>query len=235
MPPASFEKWNLDAVVDGCRAEARRPREEEEGVCFELFVRALGDEGAAAWAAVQHQYDRLVRRWLRRAATAPLSAAEVDDLLQETWLRFWNTLRQRGQPLRRHFPHVGGVLRYLNQCAVSAVLDQGRTARRLAELDARLSAGPDDFIADRPRAVIDQVADRMQKERRLAKMAAWIKNRVDDPQERLILEESFVNGLEPLEIALKHPDHFADVKEVRKVKERLVKRARRALYEGNEK
>ena len=62
-------------------------------------------------------------------------------------------------------------------------------------------------------------------------MRAWIREHVDDPAERLLLDLVYRQGLAPAEIAQQHPDMFADVKQVYRIHERLLKRARRALAE----
>ena len=45
------------------------------------------------------------------------------------------------------------------------------------------------------------------------------------------MELSYGYGLAPARIAEVHPEYFADAREVRRIKERLVKRARRSLRE----
>ncbi len=60
-------------------------------------------------------------------------------------------------------------------------------------------------------------------------IANWIAENVTDPKERLILHFSFELNMPPAEIAEQHPDHFPDAQSVRRIKERVLKRARRAL------
>lgn len=229
-PSSALAQLNLDAVAAGCRDEAQRSRHQELGYCFELFRRALEQAEQGAWHVLATQYRRLVLEWIHAARRAATEDSDPEELAQEAFERFWRTLVGRCNPLTARFPHVGALLKYLQQCAVTTVLDQRRRAMRQARLNARvesahttsgISAGPEDATVAR----IDQAA-------LLARVREWVAAEVHDADERLVLQASYTDDLSPAEIAARYPDRFTDAALVRQIKERVLRRARRALLDG---
>jgi DNA-directed RNA polymerase specialized sigma24 family protein len=137
--PPELTHLSLDAVAAGCRGEAQRSRNQELGSCFELFRRALERADQAAWNAVMAQYQRLVLEWVHAARRSAPALGDPEELAHEAFERFWRTLAGRCNPLVARFPHVGALLKYLQQCAVTTVLDQRRRTLRQARLDTRIA------------------------------------------------------------------------------------------------
>jgi len=112
---------------------------------------------------------------------------------------------------------------------VTTLLDHQRQARRGELLRKRLQ------IVALKRAEgegsQDTVLDRLDQDDRLRKIAAWMEEHVTDPLERQVLSLSFEHDLSPAEIVRRAPDTFPDVQTVNRIKERLLKRARRAFAE----
>ncbi len=228
--PSELGQLSLEAIAAGCRGEAQRSRSEELGYCFELFRRALEQAEQAAWNAVARQYQRLVLEWVYAARRSNDEIADPEELAHEAFERFWRTLAGRCNPLVARFPHVGALLKYLQQCAVTTVLDQRRRALRQTRLNARvesatqagaLSPGPEDEAVAR----IDQAA-------LLARVRTWVAAEVSDPDEQLVLQASYTDDLSPIEIVARYPERFTDAATVRQIKERVLRRARRALLDG---
>ncbi len=214
----------LAEIIRRCREEARLARSQEQGFCFEMFQRALAGHDAAAWAALQEQYQRLVLTWLHRSGD--LAPDEADDLACEAWEKFWRTLIRRAADLTAHFHHTGALLKYLQQCAITTLLDRQRRQQRQERLAARLT----EQQAHTPTLAPSELALRaLQDAERLREAQRWAASQVTDPQERLVLQLSFEEDLSPAEIAARFPHDFDDVQAVRRIKERLLKRARRAL------
>ena len=63
------------------------------------------------------------------------------------------------------------------------------------------------------------------------RIANWIRVYVDDEREELVLRLSYEDGLAPRRIAELHPDIFESVKDVHHIKERVVRRLRRAMQD----
>lgn len=229
MAQRTMSRLSVDEVAAGCRDEARRPRRDERGFCFELFRRALDERSQAAWQALAAQYHYLILEWVH--AARPADPADVDDAAREALERFWRTLAGRDEPVAGRFPHTGALLKYLQQCAVCTVLDRRRRAGRLARLEARLQA--DAGLAPAVPSPEEQAVERVARAEQLRRARAWVAH-VEDPLERQVLALSFGEGLSPAEIAARLPELFPDAHAVRQLKERVLRRARRALIDGGE-
>ncbi|MCB8960153.1 MAG: hypothetical protein H6651_07545 [Ardenticatenales bacterium] len=84
-------------------------RSHETGHCLELFRRALDEQDEAAWHFVQTQYRQLLISWFSQFAGRPLGQTELDDLVQNTFIRLWRTPDARPQTIRRQVcPHRRG-------------------------------------------------------------------------------------------------------------------------------
>jgi DNA-directed RNA polymerase specialized sigma24 family protein len=176
-----------------------------------MFRRAIVEGDQAAWEALYAQYHRLVRTWLRRHAAAAL-ADEVDDyLVNRTFERFWFSVK----PERfSTFARLQAILQYLKLCAHCVLLDEVRAQVRRQALRGYECASASTF---------DEIGERE------AARALWqaIYEAAHDESERLIATLTFVHGLKPQEIYEMHPDRYAEVAEVYRIKRNLLDRLRR--------
>lgn len=221
-----------EEVARRCREEARRHREQESGYCFELFRRALEAQDEWAWQAIQEQYRGMILSWLQMASHHGLAAEEAEDLLQNTLEKFWRTLgSQRKFLISERFAHVGALLKYLRQCAVTTQLDARRQAKRWQRLNQTLVIEAETaHAAGGQSAMFEQRhIDHLYQEEQLQQVQRWLRMEVTDELERLVLQLSYEQELKPADIAARYPHQFADVQVVRQIKERVLKRARRAL------
>lgn len=222
----SLHELKLETVIEGCQAESNRPRSQEAGYCFELFRRALEEQQSAAWAAIDNQYKNLILHWIYCCAPT-LSRDEVEEIVPQTLPKFWRILHKSANPLAERFEHVGALLNYLKQCAISVLRDHERRTKRRQRLHVRLSA-PDQTLLRQPETEQELLA-RIDREQLVALVRRWVETYVTDPQERRVLSLSFEVGLTPKQIAEQYTDEFGDVQTVRRIKERILKRAKRAL------
>lgn len=215
---------SLEQVIQHCQQEATQVYQQETGYCFELFRRAIEQQDASAWEALQQQYHKLVLRWVHTAAQGKLNPEVFDDLNQDAWLRFWRTLSHHTEPFSQRFPHVGAVLNYLNQCTISAFLDYERKMRR----QTRLQEFPPLLETE---TTWDWTAywEKKEQAERIQMIREWVVQEVSDPQEKLLLTLAYEQNLSPAVIAQQYPTHFATVADVYRVKERIMKRGKRAL------
>jgi RNA polymerase sigma factor (sigma-70 family) len=227
MSNVPLQGMELEQVAQGCRAEAQRSRALETGYCFELFRRAIEALDQRAWALIAEQYQRLILEWVHGAAEPALA----EELAREAFERFWRTLAGRCNPLAGRFPHVGALLKYLQQCAISTVLDRRRRTQQQTRLHERLQqhASLDGAISPGPEEMVIEEVDRTAL---LKRVQHWVAHHVTDPRERLVLQLSYTSELSPLEIAQRYPQQFADAANVRQIKERVLRRARRALLDS---
>jgi hypothetical protein len=229
MVEPSLNRLSIDAVAAGCRDEARRARRDEVGYCFELFRRALDEGSQAAWQAVAAQYRLLILDWVH--AAGPSDQVDTDEAAHEALERFWRTLAGRGEPLDVRFAHTGALLRYLQQCAVCAVLDRRRREARHLRLAARLQAQA--TLLPEAIGLEELVLERAERGELVHRTRAWVAA-IGNADERLVVALSFAEGLSPAAIAARHPEQFADAQAVRQIKERVLRRARRALLDGGD-
>lgn len=178
---------------------------------LDLFRRAVVEGDQAAWDALYAQYQHLVRTWLRRHAAASLTDEADDYLINRTFERFWMYVK----PDRfASFAGLPALLQYLKLCAHGVLLDEVRSQARKQTVPVRDQVQP---LASED--IIEREAAR----------TLWqaISAAARDESDLLIARLSFLHGLKPREIYERHPDRFANVAEVYRVKRNLLDRLRR--------
>jgi hypothetical protein len=224
MPEQSLRDVPLDDVIQGCRIESGRPRGQEQGYCFELFRRAVEERQQDAWCALDKQYHNLVLRWLADGS-AELTRQQVEEIAPETWSKFWRAQANADTPLSERFAHVGAVLKYLRQCTFSVVREYERRLWRRERIRQRLE------VEGKITSTLseEELLARIEREQLLQQVRQWVHTHVTDPQELRVLSLSYEHGLTPAEIADSYPQEFSNAQTVRRLKERVLKRARRAM------
>lgn len=224
MPEQSLHDVPLDDVIRGCQIESGQPRGQEKGYCFELFRRAVEEQEQDAWSALNEQYRNLVIRWLADGSPV-LTHEQVEEIAPETWSKFWRAQINADTPMSERFAHVGAVLKYLKQCTFSVVREYERRLWRRERIRQRLE------VDGRVTTTLseEELLTRIDRERLLQQVRQWVETYVTDPQELRVLSLSYEQGLTPAEIAGQYPQEFTDAHMVRRLKERILKRARRAM------
>ncbi len=201
-----------EQTPDDDRAAALTSAAEAEAG-FELFRRAICERDDEAWSTVVAQYRRLVLASIYRH---PGSRQLVQDDLywvNRTFQRFWSAVR----PERfEHFNGLAAILAYLKMCAVSVVLDDLQAKRRadLTSLDD--VRGESVAQTDHANAVVSRL--------HAADVWAAVLEALTSDAERIVARQSFVGGLSPREIFARHPEQFATVDDVYRVKRNLLDR-----------
>lgn len=207
-------KLNVLELLTGC--QRRKADGSHEPFCFELFRRAIVERDDASWTAVYKHYYGYVRGWVRKA-TVP-DDDDVDDLVQDALISFWNTYKQEQFSKAKT---VGHVLGYLKSCAKTAVLQRARTKSRRAQ-----TVGMSEEIE----AVLPHV-ENVEKwvSSTLQQDEIWtlVDETCKSDQDRAIMDGIFKRGATPADIFALYPDLFADVDEVYKVKRNMWNRLRR--------
>jgi DNA-directed RNA polymerase specialized sigma24 family protein len=215
MPIEPLDSYSTPDLARACAEQASRrklpPREPD--CCYELFRRALAplpDQGA--WQAILDQYHRLIRLWLGQYAG--------DDTLQETFARFWQAQTNAAEPFVTRFPNLKSVLAYLKSCALTVRFRAARAEARRRQLLEHLQ--------DRAQTGTASVRlDPHESAGREQDFKAQVLARLKGERERVVFESSYYDALPPREIYARHPGLFANVQEVSRVKENLLKRLRR--------
>jgi hypothetical protein len=210
----------LAELAAACQAETRkflRDEPHDDVFALELLSRAVRAGDDSAWEAFVAQYSGLVLAQIRRHP--PHSATAEDDTfwINRTFQRFAEAVTADRLDL---FPSMAAVLRYLQMCAHSVLMDQERARRRwphtsLEPLRDTLEAGH-----DVERSVVG----------RLAAQELWdaVIQELPDASERLIACLSFKGGYKPAEIHARHSDRFPNIADVYRIKRNVLVRLRRS-------
>jgi hypothetical protein len=219
-------------LAAACRRETDRFRSGQPSAdeyCFELFRRAISDRDEAAWEAVVVQYRGVVLTWVQRHGGA--SVQDADYWVNRTFDRFWSAMRPERFGLFEGLPRV---LKYLQMCAATAVLDELRAQRATPHesLDQLFGARPG-AQRETPGAEVGDPAGtdaEASAVERLAGQELWgaIAAEVPDEGERTVLYCSFALGMKPAEIAERRPELFAGVPDVYRIKRNVLERLRRS-------
>lgn len=190
----------------------------DPGYCFELFRRAIVGRSQDAWELVYTQYRPLVAGWVERHPAFPASGEEAQYFVNRAIEKMWSALT----PDKFHnFSDLKSILRYLQVCVHSVILDQVRKAELSTvsiEDDTSIRwRSEDSLVAENPALA------------RVHQQDLWraIGARLQDEKERKVMYGSFVLALKPRELYAQFRETFRDVKEVYRVKENVIARLRR--------
>ena len=214
---ANLEQLELDTLTRRCATENERFRNgqpSDPSSAYELFRRALVERDDGAWIALYDLYHSLVEHWVCKSTAFESSGEASDALAGEAFARFWHAI----PPARfEQFPSTAALLHYLQLCAGCVVIDSARAATRLAP--AELAPLSDTH----QRAPDEEVLERMRRE----DLWRYIGRRLNGEAERVVIFDSFVNGLKPRDIHARRPDLFTSVQEVYMVKRNVLERLSR--------
>ncbi len=217
---ADLQRLTLAGIAHRCRHETElflQRQGHDPRYCFELFRRAIIDRSQRAWECIYGVYRPLVAGWVERHSALAASGEEAQYFVNRAFEKMWVALT----PAKfQRFPDLKSLLRYLQMCVHSAILDQVRSAER-----SRLEARAEDVAGQSaPQlAVEDQALARLQGEELWNEISA----RLRDERERRVVYCSFVLALKPREICAQFPGAFDDVREVYRIKENVLARLRR--------
>ncbi|MDR5709437.1 MAG: sigma-70 family RNA polymerase sigma factor [Armatimonadota bacterium] len=186
--------------------------DQRELEAYQLFRRALVFRDEDAWRALYTRYQALVASWVRRHSAFPHAGEPVEWLVNRAFEKMFLAVDE--EKFQR-FPDLPSLLRYLQMCAHSAVVDALRRQER-----AFLVEDPEGGAAADPEAeAVEQMA--------LQELWEVVQSAVADERERVVLYESFVHGIPPRELVRRRGDLFASVEEVYNAKRNLLSRLRR--------
>ncbi len=206
----------VDELAARCRKESswpeRKPAAErkladESGSCWELFRRAIVQDDPQAWQALYDQYRRLVGKW------AVGSDSKLDDVATEAFARFWEGVRNHDFVAR--FPTIKIVMGYLKRCARTLAIDAARRRKHQQLIRETLVAEKDEASESLDDAALERVFSQ--------ELRAYLHSQMRDESERAMFE-AYCMGLKPREIVEQYPDHFTNVGQVYRLRERIVSR-----------
>lgn len=215
-----------DEIANDCREASRTRCKDGARCCFELFRRAFEQGDERAWDAIVLQYKGMVCKWIHKTASYKYDNEAAYDLTIDVFAKMWRTLSPDAARVTIRFPNTGAILGYLRRCTISVIHDELRRERRNCLTQMELT----DYVL-RPTlmATSKPVEKKLERRERIASINVWIAENVSDPCERLLLKLTYEYGLPPREIVKQFSEQFPDVRTVKRVKDRILKRARRKL------
>jgi DNA-directed RNA polymerase specialized sigma24 family protein len=186
--------------------------------CHELLYRAVVLGEQAAWEAVFAQYRPLVTAWVLRHPGFRQTGEEGAYFVNRAFEKLWAALTVE---TFGRFESLAAILRYLQMCVHSAVVDHLRQAEHAWE---RAAASPPS--AEEPKqepSGYDPQLDRLER----AEFWAVIEGKLRDDKERQVIYASYVIGLKPQEICEVFHKLFGSPDEVYLAKQNVLARLRR--------
>lgn len=216
-----LQAMSLGSITDNCAKESARffqGKADDSQYCFELFRRALVEKDQQAWGYIYLQYRPLVRAWVERHNAFPALGESAAYFVNRAFEKMWSAVPP--EKFER-FSDLKGLLRYLQMCVHSVIIDEVRRSERY-----RYAAGLDDAISA-PGTTTPSVERHVLQEVDRTKVWTCLEERMRSEKERLVLECAFVLDLKPRMIAARYPEIFRSVDEVYRVKQNLLARLRR--------
>jgi RNA polymerase sigma factor (sigma-70 family) len=203
----------------------RRGQRHDPRFGYELFRRAFVRRDERAWESIYRQYEPLVASWVRRQPAFAMLDEPVDYFVNRAFEKMWSAI-----PSDRfnRFADLRSLLRYLQMCAGSAVLDSARARQSLPEIE---DLEDDETSRIRTEVTAGTATDHLDDEvmDRELRQALWdtVGSRLKDERERIVVECVFVQGMAPRHIQRRFPELFATANAVSRVKENVLERLKR--------
>jgi DNA-directed RNA polymerase specialized sigma24 family protein len=211
----------LAGVAHRCRQETAlffQRQSYDPRYCFELFRRAIVGHDQRAWELIYTQYCPLVAGWVERHSAFPGSGEEAQYFVNRAFEKMWAALNP---DKFSRFSDLGSLLRYLQMCVHSVILDQVRVAERCV-----VGVQAEGLAAEKSTSgpiVEDQALDWVHRQEFWREINA----RVHNEKERRVVYGSFILALKPRELYARFRETFRDVDEVYRIKENVLARLRR--------
>jgi DNA-directed RNA polymerase specialized sigma24 family protein len=238
---------HLSLLVERCAEQTARffaRVANDTRYCLELFRRAIVEHDQAAWEAIYGQYRNMVRGWLARHPQIDLTGETAEDLVNVAFDKMWTALNPEkfarfADPSQGSLAYPPGqagqalaaLLRYLQMCAHSTVIDCIRRVRREQMIREYTSASFDGADVEGDRYSPCSPSPEQAVDERLAASDLWqrVRAQLHDEREELILYCSVVLDETPKEIYSHYADRFGDVQDIYNVKRNVLKRLERNL------
>ena len=218
------EYQRIAELAGACRSQTER--NVENGACFELLRQALEEINEDAWQAIHTQYNQLVLYWIRESSHYPISNEIAHELAQIAWLKFWKQLSSQNPSFSQRFAHIGAALNYLKKCTITACLAWHRKRQTQDRILAAVSKQPNNQFATSFMQDYLQKIDVMEK---VELVKEWMDENIHDEAESAVIRMTYQHQLTPAEIVQKMPQLFKQELDVYRIKQRVLKRAQRAL------
>jgi RNA polymerase sigma factor (sigma-70 family) len=217
-----LQKLNISALRFRCAEESDRffrRQSYDPRFCYEIFRRAVLDRDEHAWEQLYIQYRPLVTGWVERHSLFPGFHEEAQYFVNRAFEKMWTAISPEKF---ENFPDLKSILRYLQMCVHSVLVDTARSAERSQLFEEESEERSELYQADDldPEATVVELAENQE-------LWQWLNTRLKDERERCVLYGSFVLDMKPAEVFQAYKGMFKHVREVYAVKDNLLARLRR--------
>lgn len=217
----SLRQLSIGSLAARCGQETEaffHNRPHDPRFCFEMFRRAAQEDSQRAWELLHKQYHSLIHGWILRHPAFGQTGEEVSFFLNRALERLWGALK--GDKFDR-FNDLSSILRYLQICVHSVILDRLRRDRH-AEMQLSLEDGlqvPDNRVGG-----LEHVLAMHE-----AREELWrhVQGRLKDAAERAVIYDNFVLDLKSRQKYERHRELFGSVEDVYRIKQNIMARLRR--------
>ena len=211
------DRLTIVQLAERCSAEAKRYKQTQqsnEEYCLELFRRALTEQNETAWEAIYSQYQLLVQHWIYQYSRFHETGEEADLFVNDAFARMW----QYGS--KHTFNSLKECLSFLRTCVWSAIENVMRKQKK----DALMDSIPWDTIIS---SISINLEDTAEFSILWTDIKEALMETIQNEQERLVAEESWIYGLAPRTVRERYPNVFATVDEVNQSKRNIIRRLQR--------
>lgn len=211
----------LASIAHRCTRETDaffQRRAHDPAYCYELFRRAIVDRSQPAWHVLYAQYCPLVAGWVERHPAFVVTGEEVQFFVNCAFEKMWAAL---DTAKFAQFPDLKSLLRYLQMCVHSTIVDHSRKAEQVVEsveVESLSDGNSTQGSMSDELALVGVYREQFWEQ---------INARLNDDKERRVVYGSYVLGLKPRELCERYRDIFDGVRDVYRVKENVLARLRR--------
>ena len=193
-------------------------RDNDTRYCFELFQRAIRENDQYAWEIIYDQYQSLVSGWVKHHSGFETSGEEAQFFVTAAFAKISSILTSDKID---KFSDLRSLLSYLKMCVHSVITDYNRTSDR-----ARLQISFEEIQFDIKSSSPTQESDMLDK---LDNQTLWacLNEKLNNENERLVMQGIFVLALKPRELCDYYEGVFTDVEDVYRIKQNIFARLRR--------
>ncbi len=123
MTQVDLQALTISGISHRCAQESDRffnRQAYDPRFCYELFRRAILLRNELAWARIFAQYQRLVSHWVERNAAFASSGEDVVYFVNRAFEKMWLGITPKKFET---FPDLKSILRYLQMCVHSVLID----------------------------------------------------------------------------------------------------------------
>ena len=222
---------NILGLATSCQEQSNRYFAQQTfnpRYCYELFRRAILQRDDEAWAAVYRQYTPLVKSWIIKNSlwATVQSRTELDEAINRIFAKMWRCITAEKF---EKFNDLAALLRYLQMCVHSELVDIHRVEARYKVEDRPAATDDDDDNRDEYDQRQTAVSAEQEATASDSRQQVWrlISERLNNEKEQRVVYGMFVLAQKPKQVQSQYPHLFPSAKDVSRTKENLIMRLRR--------